>query len=411
MTHHPCSHPAQHVRTLATVALFCSLGALSACRGSASHTIPRRLDGVAQRGPFVSPFSYEHYVRAELAAAQGDWETASAQFEMALAGSDPDAYLLSRLARAQARSGQPQAAWVSLREADRLDPCSEAAWMARGEIAELAHEESSAIEAYRRAADCAPYSDQGVLALARMLRATGANVRADEVLRAFCTRVPPPRGGRAALQLAIEQGDSSAARHGLADLLQRQAVSARVLIDAAESALRADRPHQARQLLAHVRTSVPVTLQARTWIATGETDRAAALLLRTPTEQLGGAADAAQLLYEAGALQEAIILASRSLAQTPSASLRALYARALAELGQTDLALQAWQGPTNGGGEALALMLREQGLEGLAEEVAGPLESDSTDTNATSTKAPATPAEASIPATPPKQGDGSGSVR
>ena len=46
-------------------------GSMMGCVGS-GYRIERTVGGTVRSGPFVPPYAYEHYVRGELALAQGD---------------------------------------------------------------------------------------------------------------------------------------------------------------------------------------------------------------------------------------------------------------------------------------------------------------------------------------------------
>ena len=137
---------------LALVLSACSHGEFP----SSSTKIVRRLGGVAQTGHFVSPYSYEWFIRGELASARHDWATAVQAYRMALAAPEEDTLVLSRLADALDHLGEPDQAQEVLEHAAQLDISSEAVWLMRGNIAERHGDIDVAIRAYERAEVAAP---------------------------------------------------------------------------------------------------------------------------------------------------------------------------------------------------------------------------------------------------------------
>src|SRR5690606_8041459 len=98
----------------------------AACGGAAQPpTIVRTLDGQQRPSPFVPPTAYEAYMRGELALAQGQYAQAMAQLELATTAPEEDAFLLTRLAYAQALAGFVEEAERTLSHAARVDACSE----------------------------------------------------------------------------------------------------------------------------------------------------------------------------------------------------------------------------------------------------------------------------------------------
>src|SRR5690606_32400366 len=90
----------------------------------------------ARTGIFVSPFSYEHFVRGELAYLRGDLRQAREEYMLARAGPEDDPLLIARLADVLDRLDREAEALALLREGEALDPESELIWLARGRIAE-----------------------------------------------------------------------------------------------------------------------------------------------------------------------------------------------------------------------------------------------------------------------------------
>jgi tetratricopeptide (TPR) repeat protein len=174
------------------LAWFAAVAACGAPQGPSAATPTGTAPAAAQPEParraFVSPYSYEWFVRAELYAATGRHAEAVAAYEAALTSADDDPYVLARLAEAQERAGNHGAAQSSLERALKLDPRSEAAWLARGRIAERRDQVAQALEAYERAESAAPLSPDAPLALAALLRRTSHPERASAVLARFAAR-------------------------------------------------------------------------------------------------------------------------------------------------------------------------------------------------------------------------------
>src|SRR5436305_2089320 len=89
----------------------------------------------ARAHAFVSPFSYEWFVRAELLLARGQYAAAAEAYRTALTSADEDAYVFARLAEALDRSGDAAGASEALQAGLQIDPQSEAIWLERGAIA------------------------------------------------------------------------------------------------------------------------------------------------------------------------------------------------------------------------------------------------------------------------------------
>ncbi len=337
--------------------------------------IPRTLGGEMRLGRFVPPFAYEAYVRGELALARGDIEGAVAQFELATAAPDEDAYLLSRLAWAQALSGDSKGAERTLAHAAKVDGCSEPVWTTRARLAERTRDLARARAAFAEATHCAPYSAAGPIGLSRVLVALGERERAQAVLEAFALRVDRPESYEAALALALVREDSIAVGAALEGMLATGAPPATTLHAAIEQALALDRPLLAARLMDHARPAVPPTLAARVCLARGDVACAQGKLAMTATAALGGAAEATELLLAAELFERAEVEASVALVSSPSPRLFLLRARARAALGQTHAALEDLA-QVHGSEHATAVrallvsLTRKAGLSGLAQELA-----------------------------------------
>ncbi|MBZ0115812.1 MAG: tetratricopeptide repeat protein, partial [Sandaracinaceae bacterium] len=144
-------------------ALCCGALTLAGCGDTQGWQVTRTVGGRVRTGPFVSPYAYEHFVRAELANIQGNLRAAELEYRRARTGPTDDPLLIARLADVVDRLGREAEALALLDQGEALDPSAEAVWMARGRIAERHGHSDLAIEAYARAAAVAPGSEQGAL--------------------------------------------------------------------------------------------------------------------------------------------------------------------------------------------------------------------------------------------------------
>lgn len=223
-------------RDVTRLLLALALATTSGCIRYGSYPITRTVGGEARVGVFVSPPQYESFVRGELALAQGDFRAAADAYERARASGDDDVLLCARLADARDRLGDRAGAERALADGAALDAHAEIVWRTRGEIAERHDEVEAAIEAYERAHDAEPASEEPVLALARVLVRAGHDDRASSLLTDFVAHAETPLGAiRAGLALAIARGDSVR----IADSATRLARLAPGHVDEIEQAVRA----------------------------------------------------------------------------------------------------------------------------------------------------------------------------
>ena len=265
--------------TLQRLPVALALAALTACGAAGSPTITRRVGGEVRRGIFVSPYSYEHFVRGELANLAGDLRLAAQEYELARSGPEDDPLLIARLADVRDRMGDEPQALALLRAGGRLDPDSELLWLTRGHIAERHGRIDQAIDSYSRAAAAAPRSEEGPIALAALLRARDWPEEAGAVLERYLTRADGAGAARARLALAVERGDAQGAAEAVRSLLALTPVHADEVRAAARAALRAGQPEVALRLAAALPnddTDRALLLQAA--IAAGDHDRAEGLL-------------------------------------------------------------------------------------------------------------------------------------
>ncbi len=342
---HPGPHGASRAQVRAGRA--CWLGCLVAgsllsvlgCGGTRGpESIPRTLGGETQLGPFVKPSAYEAYVRGEILLAQGKYAEAAAHFAQSAAEPDDDAYLLARLAYAQARAGSPDAAARTLEEALEHDPCSEAVWLTRAELAELAGDRDGALFAYGRASECAPRSNKGAIGKARVLYRTGKPSEALEVLSPI--KGPDTHAtARLAFEAALQARDPAVLAHALETWVAYEDPDEESLVRAAALALARGLPDLAQRLRGYHDGAFPVMLEAQILRETYQRKELSSLLVRTPAEELGGAQATAELALFAGLFERAELEATTALSHGPSDALLALRACARFALGEHALAL------------------------------------------------------------------------
>jgi tetratricopeptide (TPR) repeat protein len=305
-------------------------------------TVARRMGGERHVGAFVSPTSYELFLRAELSAAAGRWEEAVEQYRYALAGAEEDTLVLARLAVALERAGRPDAADEALERAFGLDADAEAALLARAEIADARGRLEEAVAALERAMEVAPASADPPLRLAELLGRMGAGERAFAVLE----RAAREGDGRSAvttarlrLRLALARDDARQAGNAALELLRVAPVDAPLVRQAAERALAGGEPLVALRVLEALpeRAAAPA-LRVRAALAAGAPEVAEGLLATTPPDALGGPAAAARLWLAAGRPERALELALEAAAATPGPEAHLAVAAAARALGRADLA-------------------------------------------------------------------------
>lgn len=360
-----------------SVAVLTAAALLAGCAGGGAPTITRTVGGQPRRGIFVSPFSYEHFVRGELAMLHGDLARAAEEYRLARAGPEDDPLLVARLADVTDRLGREDEAMALLAQGQEADPDAELIHLTRGRIHERHERPDEAIEAYARAASAAPRSEAGPLALAALLRRLERPDEADAILERYLSRAEGAGAARARLALAVDHGRAQAAAEAVRSLLEVAPARADEVRAAAETALAADRPVLARRLLAALpdegRADRPLRLRAA--LAAGDRDRAEGILARWmprgPTELLRVAEGYLAVDMPERAVELARVAASADGGPTASLVLgRGL--RAAGELGRAAQVLstiepgsQAWpDGPIE-----LAAVLRDAGRPALAARV------------------------------------------
>lgn len=359
---------------LMTVAL---LGLAGCLHGGPAPVITRTVGGQARPGIFVSPFSYEHFIRGEMAMLRGDLPRAAEEYQLARAGPEDDPLLIARLADVKDRLGREDEAMHLLDEGLALDPNSELVWLARGQIHERHDRNDAAVEAYSRAASVAPRSEDGPLALASLLRRIDRPDEADAVLERYLSRAPRAGAARARLALAVEHGQSQAAAEAVRALLEVAPARADEVRAAARTALSRDRPELALQLMAALPSDTaedrPLRLMAS--LAAGDRDGAEGILATWMPEGPAELLEVAAGYLGVGQPERAVELARVAASADGGAAARLVLGRGLRALGRLDEAAEVlarvepdshvWpEAPIE-----LAGVLRDAGRPALAAEV------------------------------------------
>ncbi len=356
---------------LAGCAFAFALSGAGGCGGARTpHTIPRTLKGTTQLTPFVQPFSYETYVRGELALSRGAFQEAATQLDLSTGAPDEDPYLLSRLAYAQARAGKRQQADETLQAALRLDPCSEAVWLTRAELAELEGKLNEALLAYRRASECAPRSSRGPLGRARALYRAGKPSEALEALGQFSGPASQTTA-RLAFEAALQGHDPAVLAHAFETWLAYKTPDEEAVVRAAAFALARGLPSLAQRLRAYHTGAFPVMLEAQIMHDTFQRAALSQLIEQVPAEELGGSQATAELAFFAGSYERAELEATTALARDVSDELHALRARARWALGQHEAALADIESIRAKDRQSAVLLdlLAADGNPGLAQEL------------------------------------------
>lgn len=164
---------------------------LCACALRAPARVAPIVREPAQLARFASPYTYEWFVRAELARAAGRLPQAIDAYQAALAGADEAPEILARLGSALAQAGLTARAQTVLEEASRLDPSSEAVWLARAELLVQLGDVEAAYAAFEQAEHAAPHSARAPLRMAGLLAEHGQSERAQAVLERFRLKTQP----------------------------------------------------------------------------------------------------------------------------------------------------------------------------------------------------------------------------
>jgi tetratricopeptide (TPR) repeat protein len=325
--------------TLGLAAILTMIG----CSRQVGSTIPRRVDGELVAGPGVGPEIYERYIEGELAYARGDLAAAHRAFAAAAPERDP--FVLARLAEVIAREGDLDHARRLVEDGQRRHPESEALWIARARIAEMADRPDEALDAYGHALRIAPGSAGPVLGAVTLLERRSKRTEALELLAGYVAREPDrsPTAWWRYLVLLVDSSPSEAAVEEAAEALHR--LSPRhdeAMRELAARALAEDHPEIALALiglLPRIREDVPTYLAA----LAGARGLAEALrqLDRMPDSLVGGPLGRGRCFLELGRPAMAAALAESVAESESDPAAYLLLGRAERTRGQTAAALAA----------------------------------------------------------------------
>ncbi len=302
------------------VAVLLTLGA---CGGTHSAPVTRRLDGEIVPGHFVSPTSYEAFVRGELALEAGDCAAAVESFRLATSDAEDDALATARLVRAYGCAGREGDARQTLERAVERFPLSESLWLEASALAEREGDAEGALSAARRARACSPSSFAPVLRESDLLRARGETAGALALLREFAeTRGRGTEAAYAAmLEVALVENDSAAIVTSVGHVLSwrplYEAERSRVLTALAGAPARGLPQGLVRTLPG--RTALERGFRIDLALALGMHSAAREWLAEMDPTELGGFERAARLSLEAGDAARARTYAELALAEGSNA--------------------------------------------------------------------------------------------
>lgn len=260
-----------------TCALASLLFLVAACGGRV-YPVARVVEGEVHVGVFVSPYAYEHFMRAELAVAAGDDETALREYALARTGPADDAYVIARQAASALRLGRMEEVDSLLQAGVALDPESEPIALMMGRVDERQGDFDAAAHHYAEAHRVAPNSTEPAQRLAMLLARSDA---AAEILDAITQSASRPIALRARLALAIHQEDAPHAAETALALMRVAPVFATELLATARTQVEEGHPTMALRLLDHPALQVAATmpLRLRAYSATGQNEAARAMVL------------------------------------------------------------------------------------------------------------------------------------
>jgi tetratricopeptide (TPR) repeat protein len=370
----------------ARAALLALAACACACAGAAHEpgAPPPRVAGQA-RPPapprFISPHSYEWFVRAELLLARGERAKAVEAYRLALAGAEEDPYVLARLADALDQAGDARGADEALQAGLELDPQSEAIWLALGRIAARRGDTARAFAAYERAEAAASGAPDAPLALAELLQRRGHPERAIAVLERLAEHSAQGDAPllQARLQLASARGDGAALALAARQYLEHGGGDPELVRRSAGELLAAGNAALAARLLAPLpQTDRDARLRLDALLALSELDAVELLLATTPPQHVGGPLAVAEAYLAIGRPARALeLLSEQSAAEDPDPQRRTLlHARAMQAAGRyADAATAAASIPSTSihhpaARQTLVRALKAGGLPALAQEVA-----------------------------------------
>ncbi len=357
------------------VAVFVVAGGAGCASAPPPHVQRATTDGV-ETGPYVSPYQYEHYLRGELALAEGQPAVAAAEFALARTGSADDAFLRARHAQALTEAGDWERAGRVLDDSLTLFPGSLDLHLAQARWAEGQGRDDEALGALRRAEQVAPRSPLAPLAHATLLSRLGRDDEAQAVLEAFLLRSADPQARAVRLELALRRGDLD-----LAVQLVRASPpppgAPTSVVRVAQLALERGRPDLAIDLLQRSTRADERVLRIRAYAQAGRYEEAEAQLAVAQDGDLGGVEERAALYLLVRRADVALELLGESVARPEAAAPREalLIGACLLQLGRPSEAA-SWlarvpRDSTDGAAARTELVeaLRVAGLPALAGEL------------------------------------------
>lgn len=175
-----------HVRRTWLLAGLALSTTLPACVRRPPDTVSRVVGATEQRGPWVPPSGYEAFVRAELHAERGEYQSAVELYETARNGID-DPYVRAREAEAALQIPNVALATSLVEEGLRATPDAEALLLIRARIAAVNNDDALQEASLRQAVAAAPLSTESLFALVRFLETHARGDAAVGLLEAFAS--------------------------------------------------------------------------------------------------------------------------------------------------------------------------------------------------------------------------------
>jgi len=366
--------------------LWCALWVMSWTLGCAHATqspeatvsqSPRPNARAAASVTFVSPSSYQDFIRAELYSARGERGPAIAAYRAAIELGDSDPHLVARLAQAL-DAGDAQAdhaqAHALLEAALRKHPSSESLLLASARSARRHGDSTRALAAYARAQNVARTPSTALERIA-YLRELGNDERALEALKALSAA----HRGRARdrlrieLELALLESHEPAALIGCArDWLALGGGEPNLSRRAAQALFKAGHAALALELLAAVPASAAdARLRLQATLALGRSAECEHLLSSMPPHWLGGPLAMAEAYLQAGLPEQALrVLSERARAEESAKTAQRrerLIARSLVASGRAHDAIDLLR-PSDGPSAATCEALQASALLALARD-------------------------------------------
>jgi tetratricopeptide (TPR) repeat protein len=177
-------------------------------------TMVRSFHGTLVPGYYVSPAAYQHYLLAQLAAAEGRSQEAVDELRQAIASDAASPYLRTRLGEELLALGRAQEAREEIEAALHLDGQFPEGWVAMSRVKLRAGDTAGAEAALKRALEVDRTCDEAYLALVQLYR--GQDDKIEDTWRQLVRHVPGSALGHDALgRAAIARGDLKNGEHYL----------------------------------------------------------------------------------------------------------------------------------------------------------------------------------------------------